>query len=126
MRSSESNTPGYLSQNAGHTKSLFFDCKIDMFIDKTLPKISQFQLTLGDYFKSYLMAQDVAGQATDLIERINNHGNVCQIFDTTQNKSPKTNSRESWSLHIALLTLLVGLLTLLYSPGCLMFTMPYN
>ena len=49
----------------------------------------QFQLTLGDYFKEYPMAQEIAEQATDLIGWINNHGKVRKIFDDAQKQVSK-------------------------------------
>ncbi|KAJ7431571.1 ribonuclease H-like domain-containing protein [Mycena galericulata] len=44
----------------------------------------QFQLILGDYFKVFPHASDVAERATGLIGWINNHGKVRKIFDNVQ------------------------------------------
>ncbi|KAJ7074602.1 ribonuclease H-like domain-containing protein [Mycena amicta] len=44
----------------------------------------QFQLALGDYFKSWEHAQTIAGKATDLIGWINNHSKVRVLFDEAQ------------------------------------------
>ncbi|KAK7042800.1 ribonuclease H-like domain-containing protein [Favolaschia claudopus] len=44
----------------------------------------QFQLILGDYFKVYPYAAEIAEQATGLIAWINNHGKVRKIFDNSQ------------------------------------------
>lgn len=48
--------------------------------------MSQFQLILGDYFKAYPYAAQIAEQATDLIAWINNHGKVRMIFDDMQKR----------------------------------------
>ncbi|KAF8190313.1 ribonuclease H-like domain-containing protein [Mycena galopus ATCC 62051] len=44
----------------------------------------QFQLILGDYFKVYPFAADIAEKATGLIGWINNHRKVRKIFDAVQ------------------------------------------
>lgn len=87
VKSSESDVRGYLSLNAGHTKSVYFNYNYTQLNAK--PNDLQFQLTLGDYFKDYQLAQDVAGQATDLIGWLNNHGKVCKIFDVAQKQISK-------------------------------------
>ncbi|KZP23372.1 hypothetical protein FIBSPDRAFT_737740 [Athelia psychrophila] len=46
----------------------------------------QFQLILGDYFKVYPYAAQIAEQATAIIAWINNHGKVRTIFDDTQKR----------------------------------------
>ena len=51
MKSSESDVRGYLSLNAGHTKSVYFNYNYTQLNAK--PNDLQFQLTLGDYFKDY-------------------------------------------------------------------------
>jgi hypothetical protein len=49
----------------------------------------QFQLTLGDYFKEYPLAQEITEKATNLIGWINNHGKVRKIFDKAQKQVNK-------------------------------------
>ncbi|KAJ6629669.1 ribonuclease H-like domain-containing protein [Mycena sp. CBHHK59/15] len=44
----------------------------------------QFQLILGDYFKVFAYAAEIAEKATGLIGWINNHGKVRKIFDAVQ------------------------------------------
>ncbi|KAJ6484889.1 ribonuclease H-like domain-containing protein [Mycena sanguinolenta] len=44
----------------------------------------QFQLILGDYFKVFPYAAEIAEKATGLIAWINNHGKVRKIFDGVQ------------------------------------------
>ena len=87
MRSLESNVCGYLSLNAGHTKSVYFNYNYTQLNAK--PNDLQFQLILRDYFKDYQLAQDVASQATDLIRWLNNHGKVHKIFDAAQKQVSK-------------------------------------
>ena len=51
-----------------------------------MPKLMtlQSQLTLGDYFKEYLYASEIAEDATSLIGWLNNHSKVRKIFDSAQ------------------------------------------
>ena len=87
MRSLESDVRGYLSLNAGHTKSVYFNYNYTQLNAK--PNDLQFQLILRDYFKDYQLAQDVASQATDLIRWLNNHGKVHKIFNVAQKQVSK-------------------------------------
>ncbi|KAJ7445390.1 ribonuclease H-like domain-containing protein [Mycena galericulata] len=48
--------------------------------------VPQFQLTLGDYFKSWELVRQIAEQATSIISWINNHSKVHVIFDAAQNE----------------------------------------
>ncbi|KAF7329865.1 DUF659 domain-containing protein [Mycena kentingensis (nom. inval.)] len=52
----------------------------------------QFQLTLGDYFKSWDYAQSIAEQATQIIAWINNHSKVRVVFDTAQRQLGRDNA----------------------------------
>jgi hypothetical protein len=46
--------------------------------------VLKFQLVLGDYFRVYIFAAQIAESATDLIGWLNNHGKVCKIFNASQ------------------------------------------
>ena len=60
--------------------------QLDINLTNTLLTIYfvQFQLTLGDYFKDYKVAQEIVEQASNLIGWINSHGKVQKIFDSAQ------------------------------------------
>jgi hypothetical protein len=45
---------------------------------------TKFQLILGDYFRVYEFAQEIAESATSLIGWLNNHGKVRKMFDSAQ------------------------------------------
>jgi hypothetical protein len=55
----------------------------------------QFQLLLGDYFKVWDYAAEVAEDATSVISWINNHSKVCLIFDQAQEKVSLSNVGEA-------------------------------
>ena len=46
--------------------------------------VLKFQLVLGDYFRVYTFAAQIAESATDLIGWLNNHGKVRKMFDASQ------------------------------------------
>lgn len=51
--------------------------------------MTQYQLTLGDYFKVNDIAAEIAAQATELIGWLNNHGKVRVIFNQAQQEVSK-------------------------------------
>lgn len=46
--------------------------------------VLKFQLVLGNYFRVYIFAAQIAESATDLIGWLNNHGKVHKMFDVSQ------------------------------------------
>ncbi|KAJ7922735.1 hypothetical protein B0H13DRAFT_2408019 [Mycena leptocephala] len=96
------NGRGYLSPLVGHTRSVL----LGVLYQYSCRTLQQFQLILGDYFKVYPYAAEIAETATGLIAWINNHGKVRKIFDGVQAELSKDRLG-----HVLVLAYLVANLT---------------
>lgn len=71
---------GFLPRPVGHIKYVYSDaCYYFTWLINW-----QSQLILGDYFKEYEYACEIAESATSLIGWLNNHGKVRKMFDSAQ------------------------------------------